>query len=129
MTLRIPDSHPNPTGDPRLDPDFQRRNKIRSGDGFLAVPPGKAHPRKTYTFDNGKSIKTKARSRYLIVSSISGYPTIIFRCRKIEKATEIIRNQSHVDPWGNLRVVDQKTKEILWLPPGKTELERVGMVK
>lgn len=126
---RIPNSHPNPSGDPRLDPNFQRKNKTRSSDGFLAVPTGKAHPTRVYTFDNGRSVKTKARSRYLIVYGINGYPVILHRCRAIEKATEIVRNRARVDEWGQVRVIDQKTREILWLPPGEKELVTVGMTK
>lgn len=129
MTLRIPDSHPNPSGDPRLDPNFQRKNNMRSREGFLAVPVGKAHPTKTYTFDDGKVIRTKARSRYLIASYVNGLPSILHRCRNITRATEIVRDQHRVDVWRKIRVIDQKTREILWLPPGEKELVRVGMTK
>lgn len=132
MTLRIPDSHPNPSGDPRLDPAFVRKHGGRVSDGFETPPKGKAHPTKVYELmlptTAGRKVsikvKTKALSRFLIVGMISGRGVILFRCKRVEKATEILRNQQHLDQWRWLRVIDQKTKEVLVLNKGSKELER-----
>lgn len=122
-----------PSGDPRLDPAFQRKHGIRHIDGFEKPPVGKAHETKIYNLkwkpidgDGEKevTVKTKALSRFLIVGVVGGRGVILFRCKKVERATEIMRNQKPAEDWRWLRVIDQKTKEVLVLEKGELVRER-----
>lgn len=126
--MRIPDS-----GDPRLDPEFLRKHGGRRGEGFETPPKGKAHETKRYTLiwdpkDGGKvrevTVKTKALSRFLIVGVIGGRGVILFRCKRVEAATEIMKNQQPFEDWRWLRVIDQKTKEILVMREGELVREK-----
>jgi hypothetical protein len=117
---------PNPSGDPRLDPAFLRKHGGRHTEGFEKRPVGKAIPTRTYQLNhNGRELtfRTKALSRFLVVGVIAGRGVILFRCKRVEKATEIMRNQNY-DNWRWLRVIDQKTGEVLVLDEKEKELVR-----
>lgn len=113
----------NPSGDPRLDPDFLRKHG-REVTGFAKPPKGKAHPVKVYALGADMEIRTKALTQFLIVGKINGKPVVLFRATSLEKATAIMRGQMRMDEWRWMRVVDQKHREILWLAPGEKELVR-----
>lgn len=120
-------SAPNPSGDPRLDPAFLRKHGGRVNEGFEKKPVGKALPTKTYLLHHhirGEiKVRTKALSRFLVVGLVGGSGVILFRCTKVEKATELMRNQNY-DNWRWLRVIDQKTGEVLVLDEKEKELVR-----
>lgn len=115
----------NPTGDPRLDPTFLRKQGgTRERPGFAKPPVGRAHPLKVYQLGADVSLRTKALSQFLIVGKINGKAVVLFRATKLEKATEIMRGQMRMDEWRWMRVIDQKTREVLYLPAGERELVR-----
>lgn len=114
---------PNPSGDPRLDPAFMRKHG-RERPGYEKAIPGRAQVTKLYNVGEGIFIKTRALSQFLIVGRINGKGVILFRATKLARATEIINNQKRVDEWRWMRVIDQKTREVLWMKPGERELRR-----
>lgn len=115
----------NPSGDPRLDPAFLRKQGgTRERTGFAKPPVGRAHPLKVYSLGADMEIRTKALSQFLIVGKINGRAQILFRATRLERATEIMQSQMRMDEWRWMRVIDQKTREVLWLPAGERELVR-----
>lgn len=119
----------NPSGDPRLDPEFQRKHGVRQT-GALKAPKGKALPKHSYTIlatplNEPLTFTTAALSRYLVVGISGRRLWLIRRSNDYEQIRDFMVVFSQISEWQWRRVIDQRTGEILEYKEGAEDLTRV----
>lgn len=123
----------NPSGDPRLDPDFIRkhRSSLITAADYLPANQRRTYDLgpKPYGLEGNLILTTRATTRFLIVTMVNGEAQLFFRAVSWERAKEIVRRQynNFGKQWWWL--VDQKNGGVVGVTKAKGGKMEVGFVE